>query len=107
MPTRPPIHRPAGYRPAQAERQYDRQRNRLDPTRRLLWSEPYRRFRRQVIAQRPLCEDCLAMTPQRVTPAAHVHHKRKLRDHPEDLLDADQVLCLCAGCHSVRTNRGE
>lgn len=99
MPNRPPVHRPFPQRSALPSSTARRQ---AAPHRRLYDRRAYRdRFCPMILAERPVCEDC-----QR-EPAQHVHHKRKLELHPEDLLDPEQVRALCDGCHSVRTRRGE
>lgn len=48
----------------------------------------------------PLCIDCLKAG--RVTPAAGVHHKQKLRDAPELAFDEENLEPLCAGCHAKK-----
>ncbi len=102
MPIRPPKHRPryvdapAGRcvydasRDSAAVRGYDRQ---------------WQRFRRGILAERPLCQDCAAS--DRVIAATDVHHVRKLRDRPDLRLDPDNVMALCSSCHDARTARGE
>lgn len=100
MPMKPRTHRPLGPG-IRAHAASDRERNQ-EPHRKLLWSERYRRFRRWFLIQYPLCQRC-----ELPTPAEHVHHKRKLRDHHEDLCDPEQCEALCATCHNAATARGE
>ena len=99
MPSKPPLHRSAAVptaapydreRGSAASRGYDR-----------LWQK----FRAQILAERPLCQDCLAAG--RVTPSREVHHVVKLRARRDLRLDPENVLALCTPCHSARTARGE
>lgn len=100
MPWAPKVHRATSQR-SRDERAYDRDRNRNQPHRRLLWSRRYQRFRLALLAQRTLCQDCESAV------ATEVHHVRRLASHPEDLCDPSQCLVLCQVCHTTRTNRGE
>ena len=65
----------------------------------------WRRFRKQVLIERPLCEDCHAAG--RVKAACEVHHIVKLRTDPSLRLEPSNVMSLCKSCHSKRTYRGE
>ncbi len=65
----------------------------------------WQRFRADILAARPLCEDC--QTRGHVTPSHEVHHVVKLRDRPDLRLDPANVRALCTPCHSARTARGE
>jgi hypothetical protein len=98
MPYKPPMHRPA--RLTQATSHDEQVRNR-QPHRRLLWSSRFRRFRRWLLGERPICERC-----QRAA-AVDVHHLRRLADHPEDLCDQERCECLCHRCHGQATRAGE
>lgn len=99
MPDRPERFKPWPTRPGQVQTPVRRPRT---GHRKLYDRRAYRdKFCPRVLIERPTCEDCQAL------PAKHVHHKRKLAEHPEDLLDPAQVLALCHGCHSVRTAKGE
>ena len=55
----------------------------------------------------PVCEDCLAMKPERVTEAVDVHHKIKISERPDLRLELSNLMSLCKSCHSIRTARGE
>lgn len=101
MPWAPAKHQTPAQQRRSDERAYDRDRNRNQAHRRLLWSTRYLRFRLALLAQRTLCQDCTRVV------ATEVHHVRKLATHPEDLCDPEQCLVLCQRCHTTRTNRGE
>lgn len=99
MPTRPQQHRPSHV--GQGHR--DQARNQ-QPYRKLLWTQRFRRFRDWFILNNPLCNRC---PPETKRPTVHVHHKRKLAQHPEDLCDQGQCEGLCHECHSKATAQGE
>lgn len=63
------------------------------------------RLRAAFLAEHPLCADCEANGM--VTPAEQVHHVAKVADRPDLRLDWENLMALCAGCHSRRTARGE
>lgn len=65
----------------------------------------WEQFRARYLREHPLCEDCLAA--HCMTPAAEVHHIRKLRDYPQLKYAEDNLMALCHRCHSKRTARGE
>ncbi|WP_081284390.1 HNH endonuclease signature motif containing protein [Stenotrophomonas maltophilia] len=97
MPTRPPQHRAAGWRPyketsAQVRK---RQARRALPTNSSLW----RRIRAVVLAREPLCRCCAGQG--RVRAATEVDHI--------DGDDANNADCnlqpLCRPCHSAKTAR--
>lgn len=102
MPRRPPTHRPPGADAARTshQQQYDRDRRSL-PHRKLYLSAAWQRFRLSVLADRPTCEDC------RQCPASQVHHPHKLSQGGHLCPDPAEVMALCAGCHAIRTRRGE
>lgn len=53
------------------------------------------------LAAEPLCRDCLAETPPRVTPSTVPDHIKPLSQGGED--DDSNIRCLCADHHRVRT----
>jgi 5-methylcytosine-specific restriction protein A len=67
----------------------------------------WRVFREAYLRKHPLCVDCLAMRPQRVTAATEPHHTIRLRDRPDLRFDERFLMALCKPCHQVRTARGE
>ncbi|WP_081280931.1 HNH endonuclease signature motif containing protein [Stenotrophomonas maltophilia] len=102
MPTRPPQHRAAGWRPykettAQVRK---RQARRALPTNCSLW----RRLRAVVLAREPLCRCCAGQGRAgqgRVRPATEVDHI-----DGDDSNNADSNLQpLCRPCHSAKTAR--
>ena len=59
-------------------------------------SDAWRKLRRQVLAEEPLCRHCAA---QGLTvPATEVDHMRGAADNSRDALQA-----LCKPCHSIKT----
>ena len=62
-------------------------------------------FRIQYLKRHPLCVDSLE--EGKIVPATEVHHKKKLRDHPELKYDEDNLMALSHDKHSIRTARGE
>lgn len=65
----------------------------------------WRKTRLQVLAARPLCEDCAE--DGIVTPATEVHHRVRIRVAPERKHDRSNLVALCAECHAARTAAGE
>lgn len=65
---------------------------------RLRHNSRYIRFRHWLIRSRPLCEECERLG--KVEVSRHVHHKRGLYLHPEDLCDSTKCSCLCIACHN-------
>jgi 5-methylcytosine-specific restriction enzyme A len=102
MPWRPPVHQPAIGSTAQRRVLFERWRGSAASRG---YDAAWKRFRLGFLRSNPLCVDCL--TAGHLTPATDVHHKRKLRDHPELRFDASKAMSLCHGCHSVRTANGE
>lgn len=78
------------HRGSARERGYDSQ-----------WDAFSKRYRQE----NPLCMDCLE--EGRATPSEHVHHIRKLREHPELKYDESNLRGLCETCHNKRTAKGE
>jgi 5-methylcytosine-specific restriction enzyme A len=71
------------WRGTSASRGYDRQ---------------WRNVRERVLQRdKYLCQRCLRA--KRVTPAAEVHHKLKLAEHPELRLIESNLESLCIPCH--------
>ena len=102
MPDAPPTHRPRYVDAPSARRAYDTQRGSASARG---YDRPWQHFRRQILNERPLCQDCEAA--DRITAATEIHHIRKLRDRPDLKCDAGNVMSLCAPCHATRTARGE
>ena len=59
-------------------------------------SAAWRRLRKQVLAEEPLCRHCAAQGL--VVPATEVDHMRGAADNSRDALQA-----LCKPCHSIKT----
>lgn len=65
----------------------------------------WERLRKMYLREHPLCEDCLE--EGKLEPATEVHHKEKVKDHPELRLVWSNLRALSKECHSKRTARGE
>jgi len=65
----------------------------------------WKRFRRAYLDMHPLCVDCQAHG--RVNLARHVHHKARLKEHPELKYVESNLLGLCESHHDARTALGE
>jgi 5-methylcytosine-specific restriction protein A len=103
MPTRAPIHRPAGWRPPEQRiREYDERRGSPDQRG---YDTAWKRVRLAFLQANPICRDCQAAG--RVTAAREVHHIERVRDRPDRRLDPSNLMGLCTPCHSARTGRGE
>lgn len=63
-------------------------------------------FRKYILAQRPLCEECLA-NGVTTGKSLELHHKLKTAVRPDLFFDEQNIEVLCKQCHSVRTKRGE
>jgi 5-methylcytosine-specific restriction enzyme A len=68
-------------------------------------SRAWRTLRRSVLWDRPLCEDCRALDPPRLTPANEVHHEIPRKEDPSRALDPANLVSLCKPCHSRRESR--
>lgn len=94
MPTRPPVHRPTGWRPpAQIKAEADRKRP--TPAARG-YDEAWRALRAKILRERPWCERPGCSSTDRL----NVHHKVSIRKAPERRLDRTNLQVLCARCHS-------
>ena len=65
----------------------------------------WRVFRRIVLQERPLCEDCKA-NGGRLTIGNELHHVKKLADGG-DAFSRENIRVLCKRCHTARTVAGE
>lgn len=92
-----PVPRYTPHRPARAHDQIGGTKF----TSHTLW----RRARAAQLAASPLCADCLAIGMD--TAATQVHHRVKRADDMSLAFDPDNLVSLCASCHSRRTGRGE
>lgn len=105
MPSRPPVHRHAGYNPAAAR---EAQLKALDKRRGSASSRGYdvtwRRLRLRHLGDEPLCRFCAQAG--RTVAATEVHHSVKLADRPDLRLDHAVLVSLCKSCHSKETAQG-
>jgi len=81
---------------------YDKQRG---SSRERGYDKTWERLRKMYLRDHPLCEDCLEI--DELEPATEVHHKEKVKDHPELRLVMNNLRALSKACHSKRTARGE
>lgn len=107
MPTRPPTHRPLGWRPSV---QSERDRKRAIDRRRGTAAErgydtAWRKVRDQHLREEPLCQMC--MEAGRVTAATVVDHIVSIADRPDLRLDRSNLRSLCKPHHDARTARDQ
>lgn len=97
MPIRPPVHRPAGWRPpAHAKAEADKRRP--TPAARG-YDEAWRALRAEVLRERPWCERPGCGSTDRL----NVHHVVSIRRAPHRRLDRTNLQVLCHACHSRHT----
>ena len=65
-------------------------------------NQRYRRLRRILLAQEPLCRECDKVYGK-ATPATELHHILSLKDHPDLAYDPDNLEPLCGQCHKRLT----
>ena len=65
------------------------------------YDRAWQRLRRRHLAEHPWCHDCHQQG--RVEPAAQVHHIVDVAVAPHRRLDPQNLMALCASCHSRRT----
>ena len=101
MPTKPPVHRPAGWRSAAAAKaELDRQRPSAS---RRGYGPRWRKARRIYLARHPLCTACEAAA--RVVPATVVDHVVPHRGDAALFWDEGNWAALCKQCHDAKTAR--
>ncbi len=93
----------AQHEQAERERTADYERERGSSTERG-YSGRWQKIRLSILAERPLCQDCLA--ENRYTPATELHHMDK-GVAEKGIHDPARMLALCKTHHSIRTMRGE
>jgi len=57
------------------------------------------RFRAWFLRLNPFCQRVQSDGQPCRNVATEVHHRRGLREHPEDLCSAEQCVALCRACH--------
>ena len=101
MPSRPPVHRPAGSRrAAEVKRALDRQR---PSAARRGYEARWRRARDAFLARQSLCVRCRAAG--RLEPATVVDHVVPHRGDPALFWDEANWAALCKRCHDAKTAR--
>lgn len=107
MPTKPPVFRPAGWKPRpQAERERKRALDqRRGSARQRGYDRDWEQVRLQVLADEPLCRFCVEAG--RVTAATVVDHIQTIAERPDLRLERSNLRGLCAPCHNARTARDQ
>ena len=101
MPTRPPVHRPPGWRStAEVKRALDRQRPSASARG---YSARWRRARLAFLARHPLCASCQA--EGRLVPATVVDHVVPHRGDQTLFWDQGNWAPACKRCHDAKTAR--
>jgi 5-methylcytosine-specific restriction enzyme A len=101
VPTKPPVHRPAGVRSAvEVKRELDRQR---PSAARRGYGSRWRRARAAFLARHPLCAACQAL--ERVVPATVVDHVAPHRGDARLFWDESNWAPACKSCHDAKTAR--
>jgi hypothetical protein len=93
--SRPNTHCPKHAKQT-AQREYQDKRN--DPIWKMRQEPRWKKFRAWYLRAHPACMLLVAGKPCAHI-ATHVHHRRGLRSHPEDLCDEDQCAALCREHH--------
>ena len=80
----------------------ERDRRQRDPeVRKLYNSSAWRKLRRRLLDEDPVCRRC------RREWATECHHVRKVKDRPDLALDADNAKPLCRSCHDLEEAEGD
>jgi 5-methylcytosine-specific restriction endonuclease McrA len=100
MPTRPPLHRPAGWTPpAERDRAYNKARA---PEQAKIYDWAWRKLRAAFLTANPVC-----CHPGCGAPATEADHVLSVRERPDLRLDWDNLRALCKAHHSSRTARDQ
>ena len=104
MPSKPPTHKPAHWKPRE-QREHER-RKAIDEQRPGSAARGYdaawRKLRAVFLRQHPDCA-----TPRCGAMATDVDHIVSIRDRPDLRLDWGNLRSLCAPCHARRTARDQ
>jgi 5-methylcytosine-specific restriction enzyme A len=101
LPSKPPVHRPAGFKSTAAvKRELDRARPNAA---RRGYGPRWRRARAAFLAQHPLCASCEARG--RVVPATIVDHVVPHRGDQKLFWDETNWAPACKPCHDAKTAR--
>lgn len=94
MPTKPPDHHHAGWKPREAWRHSEKRKREQNQR----YGSRWRRRRNAWLADNPLCAACLAETPPRITPGDVVDHVTGVDDPDSPLMT------LCLPHHHAKTS---
>jgi 5-methylcytosine-specific restriction protein A len=100
MPRDVPTHRPSWLPKRSSAQEYDRARG---SARQRGYDAEWEKLRRQVLAERPVCEAPGCGSTDRL----NVDHIQSLREAPHRRLDRSNLRVLCHPCHSARTARDQ
>lgn len=103
MPTRPPIHRPAGSRRAEVQRRAAYNSSVARRERQSLYDWAWRRYSKQRLARFPFCVECAHLGKARR--AVVTDHVRPHEDDPMLFKDPDNHQSLCKVHHDRKTAR--
>lgn len=99
MPTRPPVHRPHGYKPREQQKvEYDKARG---SAAKRGYDAAWRKLRLQFLSVNPLCLFCIEQ--KRVVQATVVDHIITIADRPDLRLEWTNLRPLCKPCHDTHT----
>jgi 5-methylcytosine-specific restriction endonuclease McrA len=98
MPSKPPMHRPPGYRSREEQlRQLDAQRGSAASRG---YDQAWRKLRARFLQVHPLC--CVEACGEKATIVDHIS---SIRDRPDLRLEWSNLRPMCNRCHSARTSR--
>lgn len=101
MPTRRPMHSmssPDGQREVTTKRAWTPKKKTF--ANKVRNSPRWKRLTVAIQARDPVCCDPMGHHPQIVTPTGTTHHLKPLETHPDLAFDPDNLVGLCASCHS-------
>ena len=107
MPSAPPQHRPAWWKPREVSERERKakvdQKRKDDPSRKLYQTREWRALRKQVLQANPFCVVC--QKEGRLIPATVVDHKRPHKGDVAKFYDAGNLQPMCKRHHDAKTAR--
>lgn len=103
MPTRPPVHQPAGSRRAAAQRRALYERTPQRKARQSLYDHAWRAYSKRRLSLHPYCVRCYARGVLRL--AVVTDHIAPHLGDPVVFRDPDNHQSLCKTCHDRKTRR--
>lgn len=86
-------------------KEYDKNRDKQDPVRKLYWSGSYDKFRKFLMAKNPQCQKLElvnGLLVQCLEYSTVLHHIRDPKDAPQLFLTASNCVCVCEGGRGKR-----